>query len=411
MFVLCGVVALLVVNGRGPAAEGEVAEYPAPPLDPDRTPPEAVRQSWRDAGRRLPLAPAEYSDLTEDDRLQRLWSVLSDPEADAVAKEAAALRLAAYGGPEALARLWQLWQSGQLPASCTWLSDMVRGANGEGAAAAADTPPPSAQTVARAMARAVDASLPLAQRLEAIRQLAAAGTGDALAVLESLCLGTVEAGAALREEAFQGLLTAAPERALAVFGSLSAPSATTDPGLLVAMLEALGDEERAGAAAIALPLLTHPDSEVREEAAWVLLMNADEDPQTAAVLARLRAEEDAAVRSRLYGALGQPGDLAANASSLLDLVRNEEFPSVQIAGLQQLARLAASHPQSPAAQLFDTEAAPALADTAISDAGYSLRTGALIALKAARTPGARTALDRVAREAPDPRIANAAAAP
>jgi hypothetical protein len=177
------------------------------------------------------------------------------------------------------------------------------------------------------------------------------------------------------------------------------------------MLEALADQPHPGVRDIALPLLQHADADVREEAAWLLAVNSEEttaeDMRT--VLQLLGTEEEPAVRRRLYAALDEGA--APYADGVLAALRAEEAVAVRLSGYQALASMAAAEPDGRVGPLFDSNVVGELTDTALNAPEYQYRFESVVVLKSARTAGATAALARIAAEASDARIAQAAAVP
>ena len=374
--------------------------------------PDVSREGQGERRVRLPARPTADKAVSAENDPEELWQILEDDEADDLSKESAALKLAAGGDPEAVARLWHLWQAGKLPSSCSWVCDMV---SKETAATEGETEDGkskdetmlTSEQIAEAIAVVMNPEAAETDRLKALRQLGAAGTVDALAALETVVMGRGEADDKLRVAAFEALAGVDPSHAAKVLSSVLSQQAV-DAELLVAFLEALGDEPADGATDVALPLLSHASSEVREEAAWVLSVNAADHPVSREVLEALRSEADPAVRARLFEALG--ADASEYAETILTLVQKEEAPSVRIKGYQALAQMASANPSGQAGRLFDANAVPELSENALTAPEYSIRFGSFVALRTARTSGAAEAIRRLAAEAGDRRIADAAAA-
>jgi hypothetical protein len=362
--------------------------------------------------------PLSQGDPAGDSEVLTLWSTVQDTTLDPVVRESAALKLASRGDRGIMERLWALWRQGRLPAGCSWIRDLMAAAT-----QAADAPPgtvvvtgderpeaPAAE-VARAAARAANTALPLDVRLEAVRALAAAQSAEALAVLENLCVGDIQAPSELRTAAFEALLQADDQLAVSTLKQLLSQSPALVAEDLTTMLEALADEPHTGTREIALPLLRHASADVREEAAWLLALNSEETTpaETKTILEVLGTESEPAVRRRLYSALDPSA--APYASSILSAAVAEEAASVRLSGYQALAGMAAAEPDGQVAPLFDAQVVGELAQMALNSTEYQYRFEAVVVLKTARTAGATAALARIAAGAADSRIAQAAAAP
>jgi len=358
------------------------------------------------ADRGAASAAATDPDPAWDADTVALWRTVQDSALDDIVRESAALKLASRGDRGILAKLWDLWRQGRLPAGCSWLRDLVADSAAGGSGAGSEERPsvPVAE-VAKAAARAVNAALPLEARLDAVRVLASAQTDEALAILQGLAAGEISAPAELRTAAFSALLQVDAQSALAALnqrlGQTPSPAATE----LVEMLEALADEPRPGVRDIALPLLQHADADVREEAAWLLAVNSDEttaeDMRT--ILQLLGTEDEAAVRRRLYAALDEGA--VPYADGVLAALRAEESMAVRLSGYQALAGMTMADTAGHVGQIFDAQVVGELTDTALNASEYQYRFESVVVLKSARTAGAAAALARIAAEASDSRIA------
>ncbi len=358
--------------------------------------------------------PAPEPDASWDEETRALWRTAQDSAQDDIVRESAALKLAGRGDQAIVAALWELWRQGRLPGRCTWIRDLAAGgteSDGTPPLPAETRPSVPAAEVERAAARAVNGNLPLEARLEAVRFLGSAQSDQAVSVLYGLCSGELEAPPELRTAAFSALAAADGQAAVRALGQRLSQTEPPGPQELVGMLEALADEPHAGVRDVALPLLQHADPDVREEAAWLLAVNSEETTaeDMRAILQRLAAEDEPAVRRRLYGALDE--DAAPYAEGIVAALRAEESVAVRLSGYQALAAMATAQPAGPVASLFDAQVVNELTDTALNAPEYQYRFEALVVLKGARTAGAAAALARVAAQASDPRIAQAAAAP
>jgi hypothetical protein len=358
--------------------------------------------------------PVAEPDPTWDAETLALWQTVQDSALDDIVRESAALKLASRGDRGLLAKLWELWRNGRLPAGCSWLRDlMAAGAAGEdGAAAVGDgRPRVPAADVARAAGRAGHTAPPGEARLDAVRTLASAQTDEAVAILQGLSAGELAAPPELRAAAFAALLNVDDQLAVPALGLRLTQPQPPEVAELVAMLEALADQPHPGVRDIALPLLQHADADVREEAAWLLAVNSEEttaeDMRT--VLQLLGTEEEPAVRRRLYAALDEGA--APYADGVLAALRAEEAVAVRLSGYQALASMAAAEPDGRVGPLFDSNVVGELTDTALNAPEYQYRFESVVVLKSARTAGATAALARIAAEASDARIAQAAAVP
>ena len=271
----------------------------------------------------------------------------------------------------------------------------------------------------------------------AIRGLAARGGAEASAALAGILNGTV-ADASVRDEAavalgriggpgtFEALARAARDstaeeiKASAIRGLGVLPfaqtrgffedylrSATTSTALKAAALEALGDAE-GDPTPLLVEHLSDPSPSVREAALQAMSMT--DEPGSAAVelLGRLADEKEPGMRSRIYQALGNQDDF--EAETILEAVQGEGRPDVRVAGFDLLAGACAGGAAPSVTAFFEESAVPELQTVALTDPEPGNRVAAVIALRKAGTPGARVALETIAREAADPKTAEAARA-
>jgi HEAT repeat protein len=176
--------------------------------------------------------------------------------------------------------------------------------------------------------------------------------------------------------------------------------------LKAAALEALGDAE-GDPTPLLVEHLADPSPAVREAALDAL--SATDEPGTAAaeLLGRLADEKDAGVRRKIYQALANQQDF--EPGGIEETIRAEGRPDVRIAGFDLLAAVAAGG-DPRATEVFETEGVPELQIAALTDPERGNRIAAVIALRKAGTPGARGALETIARDASDPKTAEAARA-
>jgi HEAT repeat protein len=269
----------------------------------------------------------------------------------------------------------------------------------------------------------------------AVRGLAARGGPEAASTLADI-LSRTGADASVRDEAaialgmirtsaaFQTLARAALEssaediKAAALKGLGARPFSETaaffeeylrshasSPALKAAALEALGDAEGDPSPLIARHL-SDPSPSVREAALEAMTMT--EEPGSAAVelLGRLTDEKEPGMRSRIYQALGNQTDF--EAESVLDAIQAEGRPDVRVAGFDLLAGACAQGAGPRVTDFFERDVVPELQVTALTDPEPGNRIAAVIALRKAGTPGAAAALQTIARDAADPRTAEAA---
>jgi HEAT repeat protein len=270
----------------------------------------------------------------------------------------------------------------------------------------------------------------------AVRGLAARGGPEASAALTGILNGVV-ADASIRDEAavalgriggpgtFEALARAALEspgeevKASALRGLGVLPFAetraffeeylrsTTSAAMKAAALEALGDAE-GDPSPLLVEHLSDPSPSVREAALQAMSMTDAPGSAAAELLGRLADEKEPGMRSRIYQALGNQEDF--EAETILETVRDEGRPDVRVAGFDLLAGACAGGAAPSVTAFFEESAVPELQIVALTDPDPGNRVAAVIALRKAGTPGARGALETIAREAADPKTAEAARA-
>ena len=273
--------------------------------------------------------------------------------------------------------------------------------------------------------------------LGAIRGLSALGDTDAIRALAAL-LADSAGSPALRTAAALGLGEMKSPAAVAILlGALRQmddsslkeavlvalgrqPFASTEPffrayldapdgkpSLRVAALESVAGAAGAGAPFL-LPYTRDTDPQVRAAAAWALTM-VESQPGTGGELAGLLANEpDAAVRTRLYQALGVQEDF--DFSLVRPFIERESDLPARLAGYNLWAGQCAADRQSVVAVQFDQFAVPQLQQLALGTADRNDELTAVIALRQAGTAAAQTAQQQIAGPARDPKVIAAAQA-
>jgi len=271
----------------------------------------------------------------------------------------------------------------------------------------------------------------------ALRGWAALGDEEALQVLAKV-LSDPKRGGNLRREAALGLATLNNTRAYQILtdafnrspdgefaesllGALGQRSfVETEPffraflgrsdlsaDLRVAALEALA-EAPGDPSALLMQHLQNDNSDVRAAAAWALSM-LDTPPNLASqLLKQLEREQNVEVRTRMYQAL--ENDTSVDWKTLLATVRDDASTSSRLAGLKLLAAQVSRQNSHAFAVEFDLTAVPQLENAALTGRDVQNRMLAVIALKQARTPGAEHALNKIANQSTEPKIASAAKA-
>ncbi|MCG3149271.1 MAG: hypothetical protein PCFJNLEI_02731 [Verrucomicrobiae bacterium] len=158
--------------------------------------------------------------------------------------------------------------------------------------------------------------------------------------------------------------------------------------------------------AFLLPYVDDQDPDVRAAAIWSIATAEDGAGAANTLVARLTVEEESDVRLRLYQALNQFG--AIDVQAVLGRIVTETDLPAQVAGYGLWANQCRLSRDSALGIEFDRIAVPLLADTALSAAALSQRLQAVIALRQAKTGGATQALQTIAANSTDDRVAAAA---
>ena len=166
-------------------------------------------------------------------------------------------------------------------------------------------------------------------------------------------------------------------------------------------------QTKGDAVAFLISYAADPDAEIRAAAA--LAMSMTETPGAAGdrLLGLLAAEKDPEVRARLYQALGNQAN--SDLAAVMRGFASETDPRARIAGLDFLAGNMRAHSTEDWLNYFEQNAVGELKQDALAGATRDQRSAAVVALKRAGTPGASAALQEIALQAGDPRIAEAAA--
>ena len=196
---------------------------------------------------------------------------------------------------------------------------------------------------------------------------------------------------------------ASPEETLGFLQSIMDDPAA-DSSLRVAAISALQNYP-GEVGPLVLKYLSSEDSDIREEAAWVL--SAAEQPGNVSkdVQALLTVEQDPAVRRRLYQALEnmENVDLAAVRAQLA----LDTDPQAKVSGYGLVLGDLKETPD-PGLQKWATEVAiPDLSNIALTSDKANVRLEAVIALQKAGTPEAYAALQGIATVTKDQKILEA----
>jgi HEAT repeat protein len=417
---------------RSPAAPAPSASRPAPAAARAAVPVPAAPRAVPAESRREALARAVLSRLERPPRSGsppgsppaaadvRAWlEILADPEGDLGERLRAATKLAILGTDEALLALSAALESGPSP-----LAAGVAEALGE-------CRHPEARALLETLLGAADEAVARG----AIRGLGRAGDPEALEALAGI-LGDEAARPGARGEAayvlgeasgtaaLEALVRAAhaagegPLRGEVLAGLGARPFAETEgffreylgspetsPTAKAAALEALGDS-RGNPAPVLLEYAAHADPALREASAAALAA-AEETGEIGESLVRLLATETVPdVRLGLYQALESQASF--DLARVQALVLAEEAADVRLAGLGLLAAAGPHAGDAAIADHVERDVVPELEATAIEGAAPRERMASVIALRRAGTPAAVRALERIAEEAADPQVVEAA---
>ncbi len=152
-------------------------------------------------------------------------------------------------------------------------------------------------------------------------------------------------------------------------------------------------------------MLYDNDSEVRSAAAWTLASCQESGDIFEDVKLALANESDAEVRKRLYQAIGNQESIDIDA--VAHFILNESDPEAKSAGYDLLANNIYYSENTDLKVLFDTVIVPELKETALSADKLNSRIGAIISLRRANTEQSYRALEEIATQSQDDRVAQA----
>jgi HEAT repeat protein len=274
----------------------------------------------------------------------------------------------------------------------------------------------------------------------AIKGLSAIGGKDSIERLSDL-MYSPKSSAGIREEAARGLGRIEDPQAMEVLvGAYAHATFAEDMEFRAEILSTIGqresdeesvgflqnvldDEATAGSLRLAaitalqdysgevgpllLKYLSAQDSDIREEAAWVLSVAEQPGELSPELLGLLAGERDAAVRKRLYQALGnqEQVDLLAVKAQ----VQRETDRQAKVSGYGLILENLKDAEGAGIGQWADEVAIPELCEIVMTADTLNERLEAVIALQKARTPEADAALQGIAMVSVDQRILDAIA--
>jgi HEAT repeat protein len=190
-----------------------------------------------------------------------------------------------------------------------------------------------------------------------------------------------------------------------IFFSSYLASQDTPAESKVAAIEALGNAQ-GGVSPFLLKYLGDPDADLRGAAAWALTAGGDTNDAGPQLTAALQQEADPKVRAQIYQALEkQSGE---DPQAVLPLVQNESNPAAQLAGFTYLAETLGASPSPEVTDFFNQTAVPELENAALTSDSAQNRLAAVIALEQAGTRAASDALQEIAQQSTDSRVAASA---
>jgi len=173
----------------------------------------------------------------------------------------------------------------------------------------------------------------------------------------------------------------------------------------VAAVESIGNAE--GQTTTFLMQYTRDaDPEVRAGAAWAISNSGERGQSAPEIMALLQQESDNSVRMRLYQALGNQEQVDVN--SVMGMVQREVNNDTRLAGLELLSERLNPQEQPEVSQYFNQIAVPELKTSALSGATDYERMVAALSLLKARTPESMQALQDIASQTKDQRVARIA---
>lgn len=180
--------------------------------------------------------------------------------------------------------------------------------------------------------------------------------------------------------------------------------------LKVSALEALGNAQ-GDPSPLLLEFLKDPNTELRAAAAWALMTADTEANLGPRLIDALNQESDAQVRARLFHALAAQDDLPASA--VLGLAKKETDPETRLAALDVLVTAFHADENPELLNYFNVSAVPQLKQVALNGASGSpgvedTAVSAVITLSRAGTPEAIRALEEIAGQAKNAKVAEAA---
>jgi HEAT repeat protein len=181
------------------------------------------------------------------------------------------------------------------------------------------------------------------------------------------------------------------------------PSVSSE--LRVAAVEALSTAQGDPTAFLA-SLASDPDSDVRTSAAWAMSATEATGNIGTQLLGMVQAENDPDVRLRLYQALENQESL--DPSAVLAAARNEKDPAAFVKALDLVSKTLRDSPTPDLQTYFTQTAVPALQKIALTADSTDERMGAVIALVRANDTSVMPAMQQIAQQATDPKVARAA---
>lgn len=165
-------------------------------------------------------------------------------------------------------------------------------------------------------------------------------------------------------------------------------------------------DHQPGGQAFLVAFLANADPQVRTLAAWGLVSGEEANDRQREILDFVQKERDPEVRVALYRFLH--GQRSINASTLVELVKQEDDLQTWLAGCDLLAEAIREGAGKEAAGYFNQTIVPELKTNAVNGKDLHCKVAAIIALRRAGTGEALKALREIMRTSEDEQVVDAA---
>lgn len=331
-----------------------------------------------------------------------------------------AYRLAREGTPEAMAALFEVFQTAgpehkafmiQLigstgnPAVKDWLSQWLTDADERVVMAAVRglSSIGGRDVTEKIGALLQDSRQPDRIRIEAALGLSTLGTPDAADVLSKVFIKTKETELGMQ---ILNALGHFPFESVAGTFEQGLSSAGMPSETRVVAAEALAYSSQSAVPFLLEFAQNDADADVRASAAWAVSAHGRYKDIAPMLTDMIEEEPDEDVRRRLYEALLPQSEIPAER--LLPSVLEEEDVAARVAGFNALANAVSQTPPGQFASIFDQQIVPELLKIAMADNSVNIRMRAVFALRRAQTDAAQATLAEIAKRCSNSQIAEAA---